>query len=132
MQVRFLSATRALFTEFDSRKAARFERLDVWRGVAILGVFGFHLLGSIFGGTETLPFVSGVRDYEAAPHPSFLVLYASTFGWMGVILFFVISGFCVHWSYLRWAQHPENTSRSLGEFTRGFYWRRFWRIHLLA
>ena len=107
---------------------ARFERLDVWRGVAIIAVFGYHLLAGVFGGVDHLPFVEEGRDYAAAPHPSFLVFYGFTFGWVGVILFFVISGFCIHWSFLRWQNQPARPT-SFRRFTAGFYWRRFWRIY---
>jgi peptidoglycan/LPS O-acetylase OafA/YrhL len=49
---------------------------------------------------------------------SFYLLYPLTFGWAGVSLFFVLSGFVIHYSTLH-----------VGRFdVRGFYWRRFWRI----
>ena len=45
--------------------------------------------------------------------------YPLTFAWCGVALFFVVSGFVIHWSFLKARQFDIRT----------FYWRRFWRIY---
>ena len=80
------------------------DRIDVLRAVAILLVYFCH----------ALPNVTGRNKYEALGHG-------------GVSLFFVISGFCIHHSYLRHQERSADTS--LKRFTWQFLWRRFWRIY---
>ena len=94
-------------------------RLDVLRGVAILAVFLFHTYGAAFS-ADNLPWNGLWRNLTAAPGKSFYLLYPLSYGWAGVSLFFVISGFVIHLS----------TLRKPGAFRVGrFYWRRFWRIY---
>ena len=94
--------------------------LDAVRGVAILGVFCYHLLAASWGnGAEQLKWAGLYRDFHAAP-VNFLWFYPLTFGWVGVSLFFVLSGFVIHYS----------TITSKQTFSAGsFYSRRFWRIY---
>lgn len=93
-------------------------RIDVLRGVAILCVFLLHWFGQAHG-TDHLQWNGLARDPATAPSWSFWVFYPLSFGWMGVPLFFVISGFCIHASALK---HGE---LRVGQF----FWRRFWRIY---
>lgn len=89
---------------------------DILRGVAILMVVAYHAFGPTWG--YYLPWSGWTRDFSAAPSQALLWCYPITFGWAGVSLFFVISGFCIHSSYLR-----------SGRFEAvNFYWRRTWRI----
>jgi len=77
---------------------------------------------------DSLPWAGDFYDYNSAPHPAFLTFYILTFGWLGVVLFFVISGFCIHLSFLKWEQKTSakaGTQRFVGQF----YFRRFWRIY---
>ena len=90
--------------------------LDGLRGVAILGVFLFHSLGAAYG-TNQLPWGPWFRRWDAPA--SFFALLPATFGWAGVAVFFVVSGFCIHLSHLR---------SSAGDW-HGFYVRRFFRIY---
>ncbi len=90
--------------------------LDHLRGLAILGVFAYHSLGAAYG-INQLPWGRWFRSL-AVP-PSFFVLLPATFGWAGVAVFFVVSGFCIHLSHLR---------SSAGNW-RGFFVRRFFRIY---
>lgn len=92
-------------------------QLDIFRALAALSVFMFHWFGASFGRDE-LPWRGWWRDWSQAPDAHFLWLYPLSFGWMGVPLFFVISGFCIH---LGWASGKPLTAGQ-------FYWRRFWRI----
>ncbi len=92
-------------------------RIDVLRGLAILAVVLFHWFGATFG-VDHLQWKGLVRDFASAPSPWFWVFYPLSYGWMGVSLFFLISGFCIHASALQ-----------AGELRAGrFFWRRFWRI----
>jgi peptidoglycan/LPS O-acetylase OafA/YrhL len=91
--------------------------LDALRGIAILMVLGHHLF--IY-----------LRANEAVRmiHNDFvhLLLLPFSYGHLGVKLFFVISGFCIHLSYLRWrSRNPENR---LITFLPEFLNRRFFRI----
>jgi len=104
-----------------------FLRLDTLRGVAILLVFGFHFWLAVQQRDIVLA-------TEARLPPSLApLLTLHRIGFLGVQLFFVISGFCIHYSYLSWKRRlPEQADR---QFFPQFYARRFWRIvppYLLA
>jgi len=62
---------------------ARYQTLDHWRGIASLAVVYFHAFGSIR---------SMDTELHCSVRPWKLV---SDFGWLGVPIFFVISGYCV-------------------------------------
>ena len=88
--------------------------LDPIRGIAILLVFVFHSLDVAFG-RDQLPWGVWFRDFTVPR--SFLPLLPATFGWVGVAIFFVVSGFCIHLSFSR---QPEWSL---------FFRRRFFRIY---
>lgn len=92
------------------------EILDYGRGIAIAAVFVFHCLGASFD-RDQLAWKGLFRDFSTSR--SFLAVLPATFGWAGVAVFFVISGFCIHLSFLR--GQPNDW--------RGFYFRRFFRIY---
>ncbi len=94
----------------------RIDFLDPIRGVAILLVFAYHSLGTSFG-RDQLPWGHWFRNFKVAR--SFLPLIPLTFGWVGVAIFFVVSGFCIHLSFSRSPQWSL------------FFWRRFFRIYPL-
>lgn len=81
------------------------QRLDVLRGVAISLVVLIHFYWTIRG---SIP-----RAVDEIWRPIF------SWGVAGVPLFFVISGFCIHLSFLRSGPLP----------IKDFYWRRFTRIY---
>lgn len=105
--------------------ARHFARVDVLRAAAILLVFGFHYWYQV--GSRT-----GVSDERIAPvlagdWASRTLRVVAEHGYVGVRLFFVISGFCIHLSFLKWAEkHPAGNLQS---YWPGFLWRRFWRIY---
>src|ERR1700730_9917341 len=88
--------------------------LDSLRGLAILLVFTFHSLGAAFS-RDTLPWGGWFQNFTGPR--SFLALFPATLGWVGVAIFFVVSGFCIHLSFSR---QPRWAS---------FFWRRFFRIY---
>jgi peptidoglycan/LPS O-acetylase OafA/YrhL len=90
---------------------------DVLRAIAILIVVAYHIFIPIYG--SFLPWQGLLRNFEASPSPQLLWFYPITFGWAGVALFFVLSGFCIHLSFLQ-----------RGHFNiTHFFWRRLWRIY---
>jgi peptidoglycan/LPS O-acetylase OafA/YrhL len=90
-------------------KGGRLLSIDALRGIAALGVVVFHAV---------------LQTTNAVPHNLFkwpvkLFQFLSSFGYIGVFLFFVISGFCIH---LQWAR-----SRAAGqpqEILFGSFWKR--------
>jgi peptidoglycan/LPS O-acetylase OafA/YrhL len=101
------------------------DRIDVLRATAILLVFVYHYLHAITGQTE-LDWEGVWRDPQSAKSWMLWLLYPFTLGWSGVALFFVISGFCIHHSFLK---SQARTGGSLTNFLVGFFQRRFWRIY---
>jgi peptidoglycan/LPS O-acetylase OafA/YrhL len=87
--------------------------LDSVRGFAVLFVLAYHCLFWPFQSTH-ISWKGNCRDFGQSL--DFLILTPITFGWAGVAVFFVVSGFCIHLSFLR---HPN---------FKNFFWKRFWRI----
>ncbi len=90
--------------------------LDFFRGIAILSVFLFHCVGDAFG-HDHFPWKHGLPDFSSST--LFLAFFPLTFGWAGVAIFFVVSGFCIHLSF---AKDPVNSWTN-------FFTRRFFRIY---
>lgn len=93
----------------------RLDCLDRIRGVAILLVFLYHCLGVAFH-TDNLPWNGWFRSFSGSH--AFLVLLPLSYGWAGVAIFFVVSGFCIHLSFER-----------QGREWKSFFTRRFFRIY---
>src|ERR1044072_2053767 len=93
----------------------RLESIDALRGVAALGVVLYH---------------AGLETPNTAPANIFYwpvkgLQFLSSFGYVGVFLFFVISGFCIH---LQWAKTRANGQQP--EIRFGSFWRRrFLRLY---
>ncbi len=88
---------------------ARLRGIDALRGAAALGVVLYH---AVEQGDQVLP-------HNLLQYPIRLVQFASSFGYVGVFLFFVISGFCIH---LQWAR-----AKAAGiepDIRFGAFWRR--------
>lgn len=91
--------------------------VDVLRGVAILTVVCYHALIAKVGIEQ--PWEGWTRPscgFGDARHAAYSF---ARLGWAGVALFFVISGFCIHLSYLK-----SRDTFDLGHF----FCRRFFRI----
>src|SRR6476659_5681632 len=85
----------------------RLQSIDALRGVAALGVVLYHAVSR-----------------NAVPNnlfhwPAKLIQFLSSFGYIGVFLFFVISGFCIH---LQWAKSRAASQEKPIQF--GSFWRR--------
>lgn len=93
-------------------------RLDVLRGIAILMVLGLHSYGSIFGWNDLnwSDIFTGTVDF---PGWTRILCYPLTLGRDGVALFFVLSGYVIHLSFLKNANFTWLNYMS----------RRFWRIY---
>ena len=100
-----------------ARAGGHIDFLDPIRGVAILLVVAFHTLGASYG-IEQLHWRRIFRDFSDAP-ASFLPFLPVTFGWLGVAVFFAVSGFCIHLSY----------QRATVKTFKVFFLRRFFRIY---
>ena len=87
----------------------RLRGIDALRGVAALGVVVYH---AVEQGRHVLP--SNLLEY-----PVRLVQFGSSFGYIGVFLFFVISGFCIH---LQWAR--AKAAGTEPDIRFGSFWKR--------
>jgi peptidoglycan/LPS O-acetylase OafA/YrhL len=89
--------------------------IDYLRGIAIISVFLYHCLASAYGVTA-LPWNWLHRSFMAPG--SFIALLPIHFGFLGVPMFFVISGFCIHLSF-----------KQQGQEWVSFFIRRFFRLY---
>ena len=94
-------------------RAPQYESLTVWRGLACLLVVIFH---SIFNGYDRAFFANGSNAGSA----SWILAVVSRF-WIGVPIFFVISGYCITAS--------ADATRQKAKPGLTFFWRRFRRIY---
>jgi len=89
--------------------------VDALRGAAALGVVLYHEVGS-------RPRVQMDNIWSSLASPLWDVC---SFGYAGVFLFFVISGFCIH---LQWARRRTTEDNPCTDF-RAFWKRRFRRLY---
>jgi len=94
--------------------SGRFARVDQVRGFAALIVVVCHMSVSAYVGAPNL---------GEQPWPWLGLLLG--FGYLGVPLFFVVSGFCIHWPQAR-ARHD---GRIGAPGWGAFFQRRFWRLY---
>ena len=97
-------------------KTARLDFLDQIRGLAILAVFLYHSLTTSFG-YGYLKWNGWFHDFSE--RPAYLALCPLTYGTMGVAIFFVVSGICIHIAHQRSSRKDWPT----------FFSRRFFRIY---
>lgn len=96
----------------NSPGGGRLQSIDALRGIAALGVVFHH---AVWQSSNAVP--SNVFHW-----PVRLLQLLSSFGYIGVFLFFVISGFCIH---LQWAKARANGQPHSVQF--GSFWRRRFR-----
>jgi peptidoglycan/LPS O-acetylase OafA/YrhL len=92
----------------------RSERVDQLRGLAALAVVVCHLAVSAYRQAPNL---------DGGPWP--LLALVLGFGYLGVPLFFVISGFCIHLPHARALARVTTAAPDW----RRFFRRRFWRLY---
>ena len=91
--------------------------IDYVRAVAILLVLGFHLLIESFGNLQKMEAKLSFTDCNIGH--LLLSIVPFSYGFIGVSIFFLVSGFCIHLSH-------EKSKRK--EF-KVFFVRRFFRIY---
>ncbi|MFN2516342.1 MAG: acyltransferase family protein [Pyrinomonadaceae bacterium] len=96
-------------TESQPLIEGRLKSIDALRGIAALGVVLYH---SVLQTTNAVP-------DNFFRWPVKLLQFVSSFGYIGVFLFFVISGFCIH---LQWAKSRANQQPQAIQF--GSFWKR--------
>lgn len=96
-------------TESQPLIEGRLKSIDALRGIAALGVVLYHSM---------LQTTNAVPD-NFFRWPVKLLQFVSSFGYIGVFLFFVISGFCIH---LQWAKSRANQQPQAIQF--GSFWKR--------
>jgi len=94
--------------------AQRFARVDQLRGFAATIVVLCHMSVSAY---------VGAPNAGEPPLPWLGLLLG--FGYLGVPLFFVVSGFCIHWPEAR----VRRTTDARPPDWRSFFARRFWRLY---
>jgi peptidoglycan/LPS O-acetylase OafA/YrhL len=105
---------------------ARTKRLgviDSLRGAAALLVVVYHARNNLWIGIGNL-----YREYGFDAPPTVWLGYATypiSFGWLGVTLFFVLSGYCIHRRGAQLLKSDSNATLDLGKF----FVRRAWRIY---
>src|SRR5215217_6024249 len=89
--------------------STRLRGIDALRGVAALGVVLYHAVDQ----SKDVPSTSLFQ------YPLRVIQFASSLGYIGVFLFFVISGFCIH---LQWAR--AKAAGMEPEVRFGPFWKR--------
>ena len=106
-----------------AKNLRRMTSIDGLRGLAALAVLGYHARSTFWVGTK-----QNVQEYGLSFNLDswcgYLTLPFSP-GGLGIILFFVLSGYCIH---RRGARQIAADQGAVIQYSR-FYSRRFWRIY---
>ncbi len=95
-------------------------KIDSLRGIAIMGVFLYHSQLILYTNCDLK--VYGINHFLIVNGLNDIIINFSpvAFGWTGVQLFLIISGFLIHYGFLQ-----KNTNLDVVSF----FIRRFWRIY---
>jgi peptidoglycan/LPS O-acetylase OafA/YrhL len=105
-----------------SSRSLRLDSIDALRGLAAIAVALYHIWGK--DGIYPWPSV-GVVTQTFDPNFFHYLISPLRWGYLGVSLFLVLSGFCIHLAY---AQKRHETGSY--EFTpKRFFARRIWRLY---
>src|SRR6266550_7632994 len=96
-------------------RGGRLTSIDALRGIAALGVVVYHAVGQ----------AGNAVPQNLLKWPVVFIHSLSSFGYVGVFLFFVISGFCIH---LQWAR-AQAAGRTHEVRFAAFWKRRFRRLY---
>lgn len=103
--------------------AHRLDWIDALRGFAALWVFLYHIWNAIFPwNTSQIAPLAWDSTQPWYYYPSFFLFQ---YGYFGVTIFFVVSGFCIH---LPQARRYAATGKD-GLKLESFFQRRFWRLY---
>ena len=105
-----------------SSASTRLDSIDALRGIAALMVAGYHIWGHY--GVYPFPSLGVVPQTTNADFFAYLVS-PLRWGYLGVSLFLVLSGFCIH---LPFARKRKETGGYQFD-ARQFYLRRMWRLY---
>jgi peptidoglycan/LPS O-acetylase OafA/YrhL len=107
--------------KIEALSGGRLRSIDALRGIAALGVVMHHAVSQ----------TGGAVPGNLFQYPVKLIQLVSSFGYIGVFLFFVISGFCIHlqWTRARAAGQPQKIK--FGEFWKRRL-RRLYPAYLIA
>lgn len=94
---------------------SRMVSIDALRGIAAFLVVVFHVFGSAAIFQDRL-------SYEKLAGWNYLY-FLPAYGYIGVYLFFVISGFCIH---LRWAKARAKDDQNTPKIDFFAFWKRRW------
>ena len=97
--------------------------LDALRGFAALWVFLYHIWNIIYPYQSTQMEIAQLTGQESWNF--YLTFFLVQYGYLGVTIFFVISGFCIHLPQARRFAQTGADELRLGYFFR----RRFWRLY---
>lgn len=104
------------------KRSLRLDSIDALRGLAALSVALYHVWGK--DGIYPWPSV-GIVTETFNPNAFHYLISPLRWGYLGVSLFLVLSGFCIHLAY---AQRKQETGSY--QFTpKPFFLRRIWRLY---
>jgi peptidoglycan/LPS O-acetylase OafA/YrhL len=99
----------------------RFDIIDILRGIAALCVAAAHIWGIMWAWQVSIVRRSWFTDFSQAPDLARAIGFPlSHFGWIGVSMFFAVSGFCIHYGYMRGREGSDSVSFMLRRVFRIF------------
>lgn len=97
--------------------------IDALRGFAAIWVFFYHIWNYYYPECNSQLFATTLRDDQGwLYYPTFFLFQ---YGYYGVTIFFVVSGFCIHLPQARKHHATGSDQLKLG----AFFQRRFWRLY---